>query len=94
MEDTAAQQEQERPSLRLEKLQHWARHRQSGHLLVLAVRPGCPTPGLSMHPVRFHPYSGSTYHVLETIRFQAGGRGRKYRNKQGKTLNLQVASVM
>ncbi|XP_063093003.1 transmembrane protein 253 isoform X2 [Cavia porcellus] len=37
MEDTAAQQEQERPSLRLEKLQHWARHRQSGHLLVLAV---------------------------------------------------------
>ncbi|XP_057642067.1 transmembrane protein 253 isoform X2 [Chionomys nivalis] len=28
---------QERPSLRLEKLQHWARHRQSGHLLVVAV---------------------------------------------------------
>ncbi|KAM5239517.1 transmembrane protein 253 isoform 1-T1 [Hipposideros larvatus] len=37
MEDRAGQQEQERPSLRLEKLQHWARHRQSGHLLVLAV---------------------------------------------------------
>ncbi|XP_045863436.1 transmembrane protein 253 isoform X3 [Meles meles] len=37
MEERAAQQEQERPSLRLEKLQHWARHRQSGHLLVLAV---------------------------------------------------------
>ncbi|KAM6181230.1 transmembrane protein 253 isoform 2-T2 [Erethizon dorsatum] len=36
MEDGATQQEQERPSLRLEKLQHWARHRQSGHLLVLA----------------------------------------------------------
>ncbi|KAH0505890.1 Transmembrane protein 253 [Microtus ochrogaster] len=28
---------QERPSLRLEKLQHWARHRQSGYLLVVAV---------------------------------------------------------
>ncbi|XP_023564134.1 transmembrane protein 253 isoform X2 [Octodon degus] len=37
MEDTAAQQKPERPSVRLEKLQHWARHRQSGHLLVLAV---------------------------------------------------------
>ncbi|XP_005412156.1 PREDICTED: transmembrane protein 253 isoform X2 [Chinchilla lanigera] len=37
MEDTAAQQEQDRPSVRLEKLQHWARHKQSGHLLVLAV---------------------------------------------------------
>ncbi|KAB0344951.1 hypothetical protein FD755_013230 [Muntiacus reevesi] len=35
MEDRADQQE--RPSLRLEKLQHWARHRQSGRLLVLAV---------------------------------------------------------
>lgn len=35
MEDRAGQQE--RPSLRLEKLQHWARHRQSGRLLVLAV---------------------------------------------------------
>ncbi|XP_037690402.1 transmembrane protein 253 isoform X3 [Choloepus didactylus] len=33
----AGQREQETPSLRLEKLQHWARHRQSGHLLVLAV---------------------------------------------------------
>ncbi|XP_037690401.1 transmembrane protein 253 isoform X2 [Choloepus didactylus] len=32
----AGQREQETPSLRLEKLQHWARHRQSGHLLVLA----------------------------------------------------------
>ncbi|KAM5235516.1 transmembrane protein 253 [Ctenodactylus gundi] len=29
--------DQETPSRRLEKLQHWARHRQSGHLLVLAV---------------------------------------------------------
>ncbi|XP_040825343.1 transmembrane protein 253 [Ochotona curzoniae] len=29
--------EQERPSLRLEKLQHWARQRHSGHLLGLAV---------------------------------------------------------
>ncbi|XP_054571615.1 transmembrane protein 253 [Eptesicus fuscus] len=37
MEDRAGQQEQIRPSPRLEKLQHWARHRQSGHLLVLAV---------------------------------------------------------
>ncbi|XP_037596342.1 transmembrane protein 253 isoform X3 [Cebus imitator] len=37
MEDKADQQEQERHSLRLEKLQRWARHRQSGHLLVLAV---------------------------------------------------------
>ncbi|KAF6352604.1 transmembrane protein 253 [Rhinolophus ferrumequinum] len=37
MEDRAGQREQERSSLRLEKLQHWARHRQSGHLLVLAV---------------------------------------------------------
>ncbi|XP_004402191.1 PREDICTED: transmembrane protein 253 [Odobenus rosmarus divergens] len=37
MEKKAAQWEQERPRLRLEKLQHWARHRQSGHLLVLAV---------------------------------------------------------
>ncbi|XP_015107051.1 transmembrane protein 253 isoform X2 [Vicugna pacos] len=37
MEERAGQQEQERPSLRLERLQHWARHRQSGHLLVLAV---------------------------------------------------------
>ncbi|XP_047592223.1 transmembrane protein 253 isoform X2 [Lutra lutra] len=37
MEERAAQREQERPSLRLEKLQHWAKHRQSGHLLVLAV---------------------------------------------------------
>lgn len=37
MEDRAGEQEQERHSLRLEKLQHWARHRQSGHLLVLAV---------------------------------------------------------
>ncbi|XP_019286122.1 transmembrane protein 253 isoform X2 [Panthera pardus] len=37
MEERPAQREQERPSVRLEKLQHWARHRQSGHLLVLAV---------------------------------------------------------
>ncbi|KAM7158907.1 transmembrane protein 253 isoform 1-T1 [Molossus nigricans] len=37
MEDRASQQEQERHNLRLEKLQHWARHRQSGQLLVLAV---------------------------------------------------------
>uniref|UniRef100_A0A8C9JR74 Transmembrane protein 253 n=1 Tax=Panthera tigris altaica TaxID=74533 RepID=A0A8C9JR74_PANTA len=37
MEERTAQREQERPSVRLEKLQHWARHRQSGHLLVLAV---------------------------------------------------------
>ncbi|XP_058433729.1 transmembrane protein 253 isoform X3 [Marmota monax] len=43
MEDGANLQEQERPSLRLEKLQHWARHKQNGQLLVLAVRPGCPT---------------------------------------------------
>ncbi|XP_076982646.1 transmembrane protein 253 isoform X1 [Tamandua tetradactyla] len=35
--ERAVQQEQERPSLRLEKLQNWAKHRQSGHLLVLAV---------------------------------------------------------
>ncbi|XP_071463828.1 transmembrane protein 253 isoform X2 [Marmota flaviventris] len=37
MEDGANLQEQERPSLRLEKLQHWARHKQNGQLLVLAV---------------------------------------------------------
>lgn len=37
MEDRANLQEQERPSLRREKLQHWARHRQNGQLLVLAV---------------------------------------------------------
>ncbi|KAM5337932.1 transmembrane protein 253 isoform 2-T3 [Glossophaga mutica] len=37
MEDRASQQEQETPSPRLEKLQHWTRHRQSGHLLVLAM---------------------------------------------------------
>ncbi|XP_042535800.1 transmembrane protein 253 [Dipodomys spectabilis] len=37
MEHRANHGDQERPSLRLEKLQHWARHRQSGHLLVLAV---------------------------------------------------------
>ncbi|XP_047392761.1 transmembrane protein 253 [Sciurus carolinensis] len=37
MEDRANLQEQERASLRLEKLQHWARHRQNGQLLVLAV---------------------------------------------------------
>uniref|UniRef100_A0A8C7B9F0 Transmembrane protein 253 n=1 Tax=Neovison vison TaxID=452646 RepID=A0A8C7B9F0_NEOVI len=37
MEERNAQREQERPSLRLEKLQHWAKDRQSGRLLVLAV---------------------------------------------------------
>ncbi|XP_016021089.2 transmembrane protein 253 [Rousettus aegyptiacus] len=37
MEDRAGQREPERSSPHLEKLQHWARHRQSGHLLVLAV---------------------------------------------------------
>ncbi|XP_028644359.1 transmembrane protein 253 [Grammomys surdaster] len=37
MDQNADQPRQERPSLRLEKLQQWARHRQSGHLLVLAV---------------------------------------------------------
>ncbi|XP_044621212.1 transmembrane protein 253 isoform X1 [Equus asinus] len=37
MEERAGQQEEERRSLRLEKLQHWAKHRQSGHLLLLAV---------------------------------------------------------
>ncbi|XP_051678577.1 transmembrane protein 253 [Oryctolagus cuniculus] len=37
MEDAGGRRQQERPSLRLEKLQHWARHRHSGHLLVLAV---------------------------------------------------------
>uniref|UniRef100_A0A8C5W8F6 Transmembrane protein 253 n=1 Tax=Microcebus murinus TaxID=30608 RepID=A0A8C5W8F6_MICMU len=37
MEERAGQQEEERCSLRLRKLQQWARHRQSGHLLVLAV---------------------------------------------------------
>ncbi|ELV14127.1 hypothetical protein TREES_T100013498 [Tupaia chinensis] len=36
MEETAGQQE-DRPGLRLEKLQQWARHRRNGHLLVLAV---------------------------------------------------------
>ncbi|XP_007949334.1 transmembrane protein 253 [Orycteropus afer afer] len=37
MEERAGQQKQEDPSIRLGKLQHWARHRQSGTLLVLAV---------------------------------------------------------
>ncbi|XP_006883350.1 PREDICTED: transmembrane protein 253 [Elephantulus edwardii] len=37
MEERTNQLTQERPSIRLEKLQHWARHRQSGNLLVLAV---------------------------------------------------------
>ncbi|KAM8935475.1 transmembrane protein 253 isoform 3-T4 [Lycaon pictus] len=37
MEERAARREQESSSLRLEKLQHWARHRQNGHLLALAV---------------------------------------------------------
>ncbi|XP_045382868.1 transmembrane protein 253 isoform X2 [Lemur catta] len=37
MEERTGQREEERCSLRLKKLQHWARHRQSGHLLVLAV---------------------------------------------------------
>ncbi|XP_052047534.1 transmembrane protein 253 [Apodemus sylvaticus] len=37
MDQNVDQPRQERPSLRLEKLQHWARHRQSGRLLGLAV---------------------------------------------------------
>ncbi|XP_060031372.1 transmembrane protein 253 [Erinaceus europaeus] len=37
MEERDDRPEQERPNLRLEKLQHWAKSRQSGHLLVLAV---------------------------------------------------------
>ncbi|XP_040592645.1 transmembrane protein 253 isoform X1 [Mesocricetus auratus] len=37
MDHTADLPRQERPSLRLEKLQHWARHRQSGQLLAVAV---------------------------------------------------------
>ncbi|XP_030103765.1 transmembrane protein 253 isoform X2 [Mus musculus] len=37
MDQNANQPRQERPSVRLEKLQHWARHKQSGRLLVLAV---------------------------------------------------------
>ncbi|XP_006835606.1 PREDICTED: transmembrane protein 253 [Chrysochloris asiatica] len=37
MEERAGQQKSERPSIRLEKLQQWARHRHSAHLLVLAV---------------------------------------------------------
>ncbi|XP_021507953.1 transmembrane protein 253 isoform X4 [Meriones unguiculatus] len=37
MDQNGHQPRQERPSVRLEKLQHWARRRQSGHLLVLAV---------------------------------------------------------
>ncbi|XP_050998998.1 transmembrane protein 253 [Acomys russatus] len=37
MDRNADQPRQEGPSVRLEKLQHWARHRQSGSLLVLAV---------------------------------------------------------
>uniref|UniRef100_A0A2I3BPD3 Transmembrane protein 253 n=1 Tax=Mus musculus TaxID=10090 RepID=A0A2I3BPD3_MOUSE len=45
MDQNANQPRQERPSVRLEKLQHWARHKQSGRLLVLAVRPGCPASG-------------------------------------------------
>lgn len=70
MEEKAAQWEQKRPKLRLEKLQHWARHKQSGHLLVLAVRPGCPTPTFSMSnctPIQFYLCLGSTYPVPETV---------------------------
>ncbi|XP_058522137.1 transmembrane protein 253 isoform X2 [Ochotona princeps] len=37
MEAKDGGREQERPSLHLEKLQHWARQRHSGHLLGLAV---------------------------------------------------------
>ncbi|XP_036895729.1 transmembrane protein 253 [Sturnira hondurensis] len=37
MEDRSSQQEQKTPSPRLEKLRHWTRHKQSGHLLVLAM---------------------------------------------------------
>ncbi|XP_012589477.1 PREDICTED: transmembrane protein 253 [Condylura cristata] len=37
MEERAGHQDQERRSTHLEKLQHWAKHRQSGTLLVLAV---------------------------------------------------------
>ncbi|XP_053516717.1 transmembrane protein 253 isoform X2 [Artibeus jamaicensis] len=37
MEDRTRQQEQKTPSPRLEKLQHWTRHKQNGHLLVLAM---------------------------------------------------------
>ncbi|XP_073067670.1 transmembrane protein 253 isoform X1 [Manis javanica] len=37
MKERTGQQEQETPSLHLEKLQHWAMHRHSGHLLVLAM---------------------------------------------------------
>ncbi|XP_029397839.1 transmembrane protein 253 [Mus pahari] len=37
MDQNADQPRQERPSVRLEKLQHWARHSQSGRLLLLAV---------------------------------------------------------
>ncbi|KAG8509772.1 Transmembrane protein 253, partial [Galemys pyrenaicus] len=36
MEERADQQGQKRPTVRLEKLQHWAKQRQSGTLLVLA----------------------------------------------------------
>lgn len=70
MEERAGQQEEERRSLRLEKLQHWAKHRQSGHLLVLAVRPGCPTPSFSTStcsPIQFHSCLVSTYHVPEIV---------------------------
>lgn len=37
MEERTGQAEQERPHSRLEQLRHWARHKQSGSLLVLAV---------------------------------------------------------
>ncbi|XP_049754085.1 transmembrane protein 253 [Elephas maximus indicus] len=37
MEERAGQQKWERSSIHLEKLRHWARHKQSGHILVLAV---------------------------------------------------------
>uniref|UniRef100_A0A8I6G7N0 Transmembrane protein 253 n=1 Tax=Rattus norvegicus TaxID=10116 RepID=A0A8I6G7N0_RAT len=37
MDQNVDQPRQEEPSLRLEKLQHWAKRRHSGHLLVLAV---------------------------------------------------------
>lgn len=45
--------EQERPSLRLEKLQHWARQRHSGHLLGLAVRQATSPPHTPFAPSMF-----------------------------------------
>ncbi|XP_011535387.1 transmembrane protein 253 isoform X4 [Homo sapiens] len=73
MEDRAGEQEQERHSLRLEKLQHWARHRQSGHLLVLAgLLTGTVTLELRRAP-RLWKHAGLLVLELSAEAFTLGG---------------------